>query len=271
MEDFLIPGVHYTLENNVLIKWRDLRGDSTLIPVQLSNYVLRTKFIRPFQVYLYLKSICSGKIKKEKIDFNQLAKKLNLKSEKRIQNSINLLLKVNWIGYNVKNNCYYIRSFEKVIFLESLTQSRTASEFFYSDIKKIKSFCIASVIGSLINRMKRRAWFLGREKGRPFHATHALSFYPVANDFLAKVLGISKTTAYRYKLACEKAKYIKIKKTFQTTKFTLANANFFRRVNPEYANRIRIRNKVIVIQQPDTINHCIRFKRRKKMKPFIKG
>ena len=73
-----------------------------MIPVELCIYAIRTKFIRPFQLYIFLKAISSGKIKLSALELKEIAKQFGLKSERAITNNLKLLKSIVMIFSNLK-------------------------------------------------------------------------------------------------------------------------------------------------------------------------
>lgn len=242
-----------------------------LIPVEMCFYAISNKFIRPFQLYIYLKSICSGKIIIQQADFKKIAEALNLKSERTIKNNLKILLKNNWIGHNKKSGYYFIRGFEKIRTYFDF-KSRTGAEFETKDITKFKAFIAGAVIGYLVSQQKRREWVSERKKWRSNQLTHKPSkLYPIANFALAKILNASYCKAQGLKKLAHKAGYILLKKNFTDTGVDAKFKRRYKKVNPENAHRVRLHKNKLVLQDTDTALSDIRFKRRKKIDTYKSG
>lgn len=242
----------------------------TFIPTQLCQFAFVNKFIRPFQLYIYLKSVGSGKIKITDDIKIEIGKEIGLGSKRAVSNNLHLLLARNWIGFCKKSRYYYIRSFDRVKKIEGFKR-QTAAEFHFKDIKKMKAFLIAAVITKLINQQKRRERELERKKGRSIPSSCDRQLYfPVANLALSKILNIAISTAFEHKKIAQKAGFIKVKKEFvrcklSDGKFVKATyKNHAKAANSKIAHKIRVRNNYLWIQQPDKILSKIRLKRKGK-------
>ena len=153
---------------------------TTLIPVELCDHVIRHKLAKPFQLYMLLKSISSGKLKIDDALHKVLADTLGRKSVKTIHKNLSILLQLNFIGHNPKTDYYFIRGYQSIQAQLNMKASSSA-EFDYADIDNIQAFCMAAVIGYIVNQQRKRKWLSEREKGRSRQNNHLSSAYYVAN------------------------------------------------------------------------------------------
>ncbi len=168
-----------------------------LIPVELCQFCLKNKISKPFQLYMYLKVHCSGKMKTTKNDIELIKTALEYKSDRSVANNLKRLLDYNFIGFNAASGYYFIRGFDKIRIMYGFTR-RKAVCFHMSDLKHFKGFLAGAVITNLILVQEGREKAAERRKGRS-NQTASSPPYPIANSVLAKVLDISVSTASLYK------------------------------------------------------------------------
>ena len=115
------------------------------IPVEMCFYALKNRIVRPFQLYIYLKIVCNGKMKISKKDKKDIAYALGLKSDRSISNNLKILSDLGWISYSKKSGYYFIKGFEVIRMLLGLKRI-TSVEFSISEIKHFRAFLGATVI-----------------------------------------------------------------------------------------------------------------------------
>ena len=241
------------------------------IPVELCEYAIRIEFYRPMQLYIYLKTSCGGKVKKRDMDLQSIGEAIGLTSERAVKNNLKILLEHNWLGYNKRSKIYFIRGFEKIGKFCGI-QSTTAAEFDSREIGKLKAFMAAAKIGYLINCQKRNERVIELKCGGSNHVTRKSSgFYPVANEALAKILGISISTAYELKQMAKNAGYIEIRKTFIKTGLQADHAAIMKECIPEHAKKIIVRDNALLLQGKDMVRCKIHYTNRKKRETYIVG
>lgn len=240
------------------------------VPVELSAKVLSCKLIRPFQIYLKLNSMCSGKIKIDNAVKNYLLNELNLKSVKTVNANLKILLSLNWVGYNPKSQIYFIRGIDQLRKIEKCF-SRAACEFRINDINKLKAFLVGSVISNLINRQKRIKKTLERNNGRSKHGcSGSPDDFPIANEALAKCLKVALSTAYEHKQIAVQHGYLKIrpvlhpiiyggKHLFKELKI------LYRKADPDKAHLVRVFNNHLYFQGTDHVSTNLQVVRRRKI------
>jgi len=221
------------------------------------------------QLYIYLKTHCSGKVKISKCDFQTIAKKIGLSSARSVENNLKKLIVKNWVGYNKKSKYYFIRGIDKIRWLLGF-KTKTAAEFDSREIKKLKAFLAAAKIGYLLDNQKRKKRATERNTGRSNHvARQSSDYYPLANLALAKILNVSLSTAYVLKQLAHKAGYIDIKKSFEETNLDAYQENPLKKGLPELISKVRIKKGKILLQGTDKVKHFVTFKTRKKLETYI--
>ena len=247
-------------------KYKLLKLEPTFnIPVDLRIHTLQNKLTRSFQLYIFLKSTCSGKRLITQNDRINFSVDLDLKTTKTISNHFKKLLSLNWIGYNPKSKYYFIRSFDRVKEIENLDY-RTAAEFDPKEIRKFKAFIIGAVIGYLVNSQKkdRRHEPKKTRKYCSKPGRHP-SYFPISSEVLANILNVSQSTAHSYILLAKNAGYIRMKKNnLEPTGISVSHYQGIKRTYPEL--NLRIKNNQLFIQKANRYAPNIHFKTRKKTK-----
>ena len=246
-----------------------MKGKTLLLPVQLCEYVLKHKLAKPFQLYILLKSVSDGKIKIPKSQYPEIASWLNRKSGKTVNNNLKKLLATNFVGYNAKSEYYFIRGLDQLRKQLNLN-ARTSAEFCISDLNRLQEFCLAAVAGHLVKQQQRKKWLSERQKWRSnqnSRSSSPLPYFHVTSSYLSKMLGISQNNAFLLKQKAHKAGFIEIKKHFKPLNVAVYDKRAFLKGNPDLAPRVRVRDKMLFLQQPDEIISLIRFKSRKKIEP----
>lgn len=189
-----------------------IKHTNMLIPVEICFYAARNRFIRPFQLFIFLKSICHGKLELNNKEFQMIATALELKSGKTIKYNIEKLKRMNWVGYSPKSGFYFIRGFDKLR-VQNNFPSPVAAKFHIDEILNFKAFISGVIIGYLVKYQEKKERKSERKKGRSNRLNRSsFNYYPVSVNALAKILNISKSTASDLKWAGYKAKYFDLKK-----------------------------------------------------------
>ena len=111
----------------------------------------------------------------------------------------------------------------------------------------------------------------GTHKGSSYTSRYPYSFpsfyYILPNKYLAKVLGISKSSASNYKLAAAKAGYITVKHdyTFISDKISLYN-EYSKWMNDNDRKKLRCINGNVCLQNPDLIKSDMIIKRNRNLR-----
>lgn len=243
-----------------------MRFTSCNIPVQLCQWALKNKKVRELQVFLWLKLHCSGKIRINQEVLQKLTCDLGLKSVKTVKSSLTSLMDKHWVTQSKRSGYYFIKGFESIRRMERFDR-RTAVEFSLSDIKKVKGFLISVVITNLIGSQKRRERAIEREKGHSKTLVRKPPiFFPIATGALAKILGVSISTAWEYKKIARRQKFIRIRKSRAELKMDTHEFRNMRKYGEEaQVNKFRYEKDKIQEFLPDKIATNLRLTRRKKI------
>jgi hypothetical protein len=236
------------------------------IPIEICSDALKKRRVRALQVFIYLKLKCSGKIKIDQQFLKNTANELGLKSIKTIKASITDLLHRHWISISNKSGYYFVKGFDRIRKLHNF-QKRNGAEFSIDDIKKFKAFLIAAIISNLINAQKRRLKAIELSKGGSKTTAFKQSFfYPVANGALAKILGISISTAYEWKKLAKKQGYIKIRANSRKIDDLYPETlNQFKKYGDKSVKGIRTKKGHVFEQLPDNVYSKVSLRRRRKL------
>jgi len=238
---------------------------TTMIPYEMCLLALKSRHVRLLQLYVYLKFNCSGKIRLNKEFLEKVRIDLGLKSIRTITDCLKELQEKRWITYSNRSRFYFVKGFDEIRKLNGL-YFKTSAEFCLDDIKKLKEFLTAVVIGSLINTQKRRAWAVELKKGSSKTPTYVRSskYYPIANKALSDILEVSISTAFEMKKAAKKCGFISIKENHKV--FTSINPNYSRLLK-KYGDipphLIRYSKGELYLPGPDLVSSKIHFKSRK--------
>jgi len=237
-----------------------------LIPVSICQYVLTQKMVTTFQVYMAMKSLSSGIMNVDTGMKNKIAAQLNL-TTRTIELELKKLVRLNWVGK--KNKTYYVRSF---MYLQSITGSeiKTGVIFEKSELRTLRAFLIGAVIGYLVNvnrlkikRENKRASGYHKKKGYKSTEALSLSYMPVANIVIAKILNCSLSTASVYKNEAYNCNYIEVVSNFKTYPLQPNHIEVFKKAQPDIAKRLRLVDGKVCEMMPDKVLSLMKFKKRK--------
>ncbi|MBV7440472.1 hypothetical protein KRX57_03495 [Weeksellaceae bacterium TAE3-ERU29] len=193
----------------------------TSLPVGICIYALANKKVNQTKLYIYLKSIASGHIKYTKTYYDyskQWAKDLNC-HPKTIKSGIDWLIRNKWITINNKSKSLRIVSYKQICNKYDVPY-KSASIYESEYFDNFKAFCVSVAIVYFRNRKKwndkRSAYNKRKTNASKSRYAFPKNFYPLPVLYLAKCLGVSKTTAHKYKLLAIEHGYIERKKQINT-------------------------------------------------------
>lgn len=256
------------------------------IPIDITHLTLREKFFRPLQVYIFLKSRCSGQLKISKSEIREVSSKLGTSAD-TIKRNLKKLRERNWVGYNPESGYYFIRGFKKIKQLEGskyLTSVCLSVDRELCDFRIFKAFLYGASIGYLARYQKgkaRRRAGSERTKGSSKHNPELRlpTHYPVACEAMSKIFGISISTAHKYKKEADEHGFIDLRNNFNMVKkipkddevkrnilslgpgVDAKEIPFLKEGYPEIAQRIRPYKEKAYSQDPDTVCPKLTYKR----------
>ena len=252
------------------------------IPLRLIEYVLEAKKTHLFQLYIYLKFQCSGKIKIEVEIKNKAAIDLGV-TVRTIDHRLDELKRLNWIGFNPATGMTYIRGFSNVCSFYSLIP-KVAYEFSISWILDIKEFCFAAFMQNLLNYRKWREHnankcdkkgrsSFGLQQGSPLqkqlsdlYKTHknALTMFP--SPFLSKLLNLSLSTISELKNNSNTTGFLVITKNFvflTDRSDEIEAKHHFLKAMPEIENLMYTIGNKLYLRFPDSFSTTLKRKHRR--------
>lgn len=237
------------------------------VPVALCTYSLQQRKSNQVRLFLYLKSISNGYIKISNRHYVKATKELGV-CDRTIRNHLKWLIHNGWLIIDRQANSINIISFERLVKKLNL-QSATGVLIYKSDLKDYKTIAIAAVVKYNLMRPKRR--IPETELKMWSSQSPELPPYPhLPNSVLSRIVGISQTTASRYKKQSKKAGYIEAKKIFTETGIPLSEISHLRQYGVYKPGKVRnIKNRV-VIQLPDKIMCNLEFRIKKNLQPVCR-
>lgn len=234
-----------------------------LIPIDVCKYAILSKKTRTVQIYFILNITFSGKCKLSSADISRISDQLKI-TPKTFKSHLTKLIGWNWIGFNPKSGYCHIRGINH-IHRSVGVKTRSASEFMLKEITHFKEYCIATFVAYLINRQKSERFRSERQEARSNQNRdpNDITYNYVCLSVLANFLQISKSSASRYIRLAAKKGYLKVDHVFTP----LLGSHSGIPVSNYRDPRIRIRNKQVVIQEPNRMEHNLHLKRRKKLEP----
>lgn len=222
-------------------------------------------------IFLYLKFNSSGKIHKDALPFRTIKWDLGISQERTFMKHFKKLLDANWIGFNNITGYYFIRGFDRLR-IEYNYKSRQAVTLQYHDLRVLKAFLVAAIIGSKVNLQKYYWQYVAKRKLKPVankrDATSPAKVYvnQVPPEYhglglngIAKLLGCKKTRASQLKNSAAKAGFIKVNHKFsELTRLPAVDwkiRNYLQDLDPSLKGKIRF--KVITVKKMKFISVLI--------------
>jgi len=237
-----------------------LKRDHLNIPIEIIEYVFNRKLRKHFRLFLYLKSISSGKIRSNSIAFRQARKILGIQDKRTIDKNILDLLNEYWIGFNPKSGIYFIRSFDYLMWQHSFRNKRVAQFNFKKDINDLDAFMFGAIVGERIIRHMNFREFHKREERRIVTDKRGVARQilrsPLFPDYIGlsvkamgNLFGMSQTRAYELKSKAEQAGYLicnnKFRNVVRLESPDKTIKSFIGRGDPELSKKIRFSKRMV--------------------------
>ena len=240
----------------------------TNIPIALCRYALVHRKLNHVKLFIYLKLNSDGYMPYSKGCFKHWAQELEI-HEKTIKSCFEWLLKRRWITVNSKRGAFRVISYRCL----SIKMNFSIKTGYYLESENLKYFqglCSAIVIVFYLGKKRWLDKQSGNNKGFPItNCSRSYSFYPMANSYLAKCLGVSIATACRYKQNAEEYGYIETKSNYRFLEDRLGKVKiaefpiYLIALNfEEMPNRLRQGRKYIKWVEADLIKPIIRCKKK---------
>jgi hypothetical protein len=237
------------------------------VPVALCTYSLQQRRANQVRLFLYLKSISKGYVKHNSELYINATKDLDV-CDRTIRNHLNWLIQEGWLIPDRDAKSIRIVSFEILVRKLNLLPA-TGVLIYKSDLKNYKTIAIAAIVKYNLMRPKRR--IPETEFKKWSSQSPDLPPYPhLPNSVLSRIVGISRTTASRYKNKSKRSGYIETKKVFADTGIPIAEISQLRQYGGYQPGKVRnIKNRV-VIQLADKIMCNIKLRRKRNLKPVCR-
>lgn len=234
------------------------------VPVDVCVFVLKNRYYTALQLFLYLKTNCSGQMKIDSALLCKAAADLRIKSIKTIKANLQLLLRKNWIGYGKANGYYYIRGFHKILQLIG-SKSCVASSFNIGDINKIKDFVAGVLVCNLAYKQRCKQFLVERNIGRSVHTKKfgTCVYYSVACKAIATYYGVSVGKAFNIKRHAHRSKYARIIRNNEFLKIELYELFMYKKSIPEESCKLFVKDGKVFMRHPDLVLPYIHIKRKK--------
>ncbi len=244
----------------------------TTIPVMLIKYALVNRKVNHLLLFIYFKHIASGHIKYNNDNIKAWATDINM-SERWVKDALKWMVKYKWITVNSKNESYRIISYKQLC--KKLEINSTSAIVYESDdFSGFKDFCCAVVITYYL-KLKN---YMDKKKSQSVSSLtdtssswyfYSIGFCAMPISYLAKCLGVSNSTADKYKKCAIKSNLLEIRKHFRIlidgkgNKVTIEHLPFLKRVYPNMLGRLRTNGKYVSVVEADIMKSDIYTKRKR--------
>lgn len=218
------------------------------LPKSFAEHCLVNKRHSQAKTFVYLKMICSGKIRLNNDVVNLACKRLSI-SRGTFYRHLNDLKRWDWIGYSQQSRIYFIRGFKRICELENL-EGKTCAVFSSEWFKTFKAFLSGSVIGYLVKQQKKAE----RKKRR------SSQLKPVATKAISKIMNIPESSAYTLKQIATKAKFIYKERDYFKTGIHPMYRAWFKTSNPELSHKVVVFDNQLCICKPDLVKGLLKYK-----------
>lgn len=192
--------------------------------MQLVTHAIKNRMERQMCIYIWFKSVCSGKMRIENKDIQLCAKVLRV-SSRTIRNNLKTLQQKKWVTHNPVTGYYYFAGFNKLMDKYGY-ESGTAVRFEYdklheidfqkNNFKHFKAFLGGAKITHLQNIQRTKRWKLKKAErlnARPNKPSDMpVNCFLLSNFAFAQCLGVSISKAGKLKKLAKRAQLVKIKK-----------------------------------------------------------
>ncbi len=242
--------------------------DSRIVPVEMVSACVKDAKYNFLKLYLYLNMNYSGKVRRDKIDYEGIQNTLNVKSKKTITATLKKLVNARWLGFNPASGYYFIRGMD-TIRLNNQMSLKSAAIFKRENFRSFKSWCGAVLYSYTYKILKRgKHDKFAYKNGKAKQTYHASSrFIKISVNYIALKYSISPAKASKLKKSAASAGYLVVRKNYEATNIKTNELKYFRKnIDSDIINRYLIRQWEVVKQEIDLILPQIPMSKRKKLK-----
>lgn len=228
------------------------------IPIDLCLYSVQNNCVNQLKTYCYLKSKCDGYIKNPSTLLGAYLEETG-NSERTFYNHKKWLLEKGWL-VKLKNSGVRVISFKNLIVLLGKPEPKHRGAKFIFDFHHFKSFVYAAVI-TYVGRTKK---YYGKRAGAYDIGSASQKLFSVFNlphTYLAKVLGVSKSTAQKYRKYAQPFFLLNQPAMVANKRIKPSDVNFYRQNSDETYQNLVVRNGKVYEQLPSVISCDILIKR----------
>lgn len=221
------------------------------IPVGLVRLVVEEKIPKPFHLYLYLKSVSSGRIKADRSFISDIAEVYSV-APNTIRNWLKELQRRNWIGLDKLTNTYFIRGFDFVSLQENVNP-RYSVAWKVSTIDNFLGLIGATLFSlALNNNRKRFRNQVVSRKGNTLQPDRTSSVFQdtAAIISVARYSGISRSVCQRLRTKAIQHGYILASKQTERTYF---DPIFVKSTSHQLNSNYYYQNGFVHRRQPDKL------------------
>lgn len=249
-----------------------MRPIYTTIPVMLCEYALIHRKVNHLKLYIYFKQISSGYVSSNPNQLDAWATDIG-KSKRWVQTTLKWLIKNKWITVNNKRQEYRVSGYRELCYkLDLLPHSSVIFED--DDYDSFKNFCCAVVFIYYL-KLKIRTDKKNQSvsnlvdpiiKSWDFYFN---GFHSMPISYLAKILGVSNSTANNIKQSALKTKLVMRKRNIPFLlnmfgkKIGVEHLQGLKKSCPEISGRLRTNGKYIRIVDSDMFMALISTKRKR--------
>jgi len=262
MNSFLNP-------SNSEIKQPFAKSNYLNVPIELLQLSLQNHYLNDLRVFLSLKMNWGGTFPMNKESVINLTSILGYKSYKSTNTHLSNLKQLGWVNYDCKTNLVFIKGFEDLRQKLGLIQrpSVPISCNHLSNNNQFKGIAAGAVINNMVNYQKVKLRRVERLKGGSIEDRINLinGDFALANEALAKVLNCSIGQAFNLKKLAKSLGYIKVKKGFINTGFSIKDIEGFKKGYPELSSILVQKKGRIVLKSCDLVKSNMPLSRREKI------
>jgi len=238
----------------------------------LIKYALVNRKVNHLMLFIYFKHIASGHIKYNNDNIKAWSTDINM-SERWTKDALKWMVRKKWITVNSKKETYRIISYNQLC-KQLKIHSLSATIYEPHDFSGFKDFSCAVIITYYLKFKNFRDKKKNQSVSSLIDTSSSWYFYSkgfcaMPISYLAKCLGVSNSTANKYKKCAVKSNFLEVRRHFRTlldgkgNKLTIEHLPFIKAARPDMAGRLRTNGKYINIVEADIMKSEIHTKRKR--------
>lgn len=229
------------------------------VPIDLCFYAEKNNCVNQLGTYCWLKSKCDGYIKEPMLLVKDYIKETGW-SERTFFNHKKWLIENNWLIIPQKGGVRVI-SFQNLLMSLGINHPKQRGAIFHGDFHHFKGFIYAAII-TYAGRYKKYHSKRTGTKYKGGASRRFLGSFDLPHSYLAKVLGVSKSTAQNYRKYAEAC--LQIEQVKHEFNLSTDQVKLYRTHSGDSAKTLVIEKGKVYEQRPSAIWSNVVIKRRKK-------